>query len=502
MKKILMVILDGFGVRSEKEGNAILSAHMPSFNYLLKNYPWTTLKASEKWVGLPEGQFGNSEVGHTTIGAGKVIKSKMNIINDALDDKTLINDPKFVKLINNAMSGSSLHLMGLISDGRVHSDIMYIKRIITYLKSLDLGNVYIHVITDGRDTRIDSAYKYIKEIEDLISDKPNFKIVSISGRYYAMDRDKNYDRVEKYYNTVVYGEGIKIDNISDYLSKSYSEKVYDEFIVPALINEEGLIKENDSLLWLNFRPDRAREILHALSDDDFKPFKVKKLNLTMLTFFPVEDNLNIPYLYPDVLGGGITLGKYLSSLNMTQARIAETEKYAHVTYYFDGGYEGKLKGADYFLLDSLDVPTYDMKPEMRAYDICDKVLESMDKGYDFILVNFANSDMVGHTGNFKATVKALEDLDNCLGKIINKLDIDNYTMFLLADHGNADYMIDDEGSPVTSHSIYPVPFIITDKSISLNPGSLADVAPTMLCYLGLDIPSEMKNSKVLIGKIE
>ncbi len=502
MKKILMVILDGFGVRSEKEGNAILSAHMPSFNYLLKNYPWTTLKASEKWVGLPEGQFGNSEVGHTTIGAGKVIKSKMNIINDALDDKSLINDPKFVKLINNAMSGSSLHLMGLISDGRVHSDIMYIKRIITYLKSLELGNVYIHVITDGRDTKIDSAYKYIKEIEDLISDKPNFKIVSISGRYYAMDRDKNYDRVEKYYNTVVYGEGVKIDNIGDYLSKSYSEKVYDEFIVPALINEEGLIKENDSLLWLNFRPDRAREILHALSDDDFKPFKVKKLNLTMLTFFPVEDNLNIPYLYPDVLGGGITLGKYLSSLNMTQARIAETEKYAHVTYYFDGGYEGKLKGADYFLLDSLDVPTYDMKPEMRAYDICDKVLESMDKGYDFILVNFANSDMVGHTGNFKATVKALEDLDNCLGKIINKLDMDNYTMFLLADHGNADYMIDNEGSPVTSHSIYPVPFIITDKSISLNPGSLADVAPTVLCYLGLDIPSEMKNSKVLIGKIE
>lgn len=503
MKKVITVILDGFGTRDSEIGNAVKLANMPNYNRLLNEFPNSLLNASEEWVGLPKGQFGNSEIGHMTIGAGKLIKSKINVINESLSNYEFENNPVFNSVIHHVkQNNSALHLMGLVSDGGVHSNIDYFKKIIKILKLKEINNVYFHVITDGRDTGIDSGLGYIKELETLFNEVGFGKIVSISGRYYAMDRDKKYDRTRKYYDSVVYGHGTENNNVENAIKEQYNQNVFDEFIPPILIDREGLIKENDGLFWLNFRPDRAIQILTALTNRDFNEFATKQFhNLKVISMFPTAESVKCEYIFEDISEGGLSLGKYFAELDMTQARIAETEKYAHVTYYFDGGVDQKLPGADYFLFESPKVATYDLEPTMRAKDITLKAMECMGKDYDFILLNYANPDMVGHTGIISATIEALEYVDACLGKLIESAENNFYTVFLLADHGNSDYMLDEEGNPVTTHSLSKVPFIITNQDIKLKDGSLPDVAPTILSYMDIAIPEEMKNSKVLFEEL-
>ncbi len=503
MKKILTIILDGFGVRESEVGNAVKMANMPNYNYLLENYPNSLLQASESAVGLSDGQFGNSEVGHLTIGAGRVIKSKNSIINESIISDDFEHNETFINVINHVkQNNSTLHLMGLVSDGGVHSHIDYIKEIIKILQLKEITNVSFHAITDGRDTKVDQGINYLREIEELLSSTGVGKIVSISGRYYAMDRDKKYERTKEYYDAVVNNLGRKYNSVEEAINSFYQREIYDEFIPPIIIDENKLIKSNDGLLWLNYRPDRAIQILTSLTNKEFNGFVLSELNnLKVITMFPTAESVIAEHIFPDVSESGTSLGRYLSQLGLAQGRVAETEKYAHVTYYFDGGVDQKLPGAEYHLLNSPKVATYDETPEMRAVDITKKVIECMEKDLNFILVNYANPDMIGHTGIISSTVKALEIVDECLGKIIEAATNNFYTIILLSDHGNADYMLDENGNPVTSHSLSKVPFVITDKKLKLKNGTLADVAPTILNYMDIAIPDEMKKSQILIEKI-
>lgn len=503
MKKILTIILDGFGIRDSEIGNAIKMAKMPNYNFLMENYPHSFLGASEAAVGLPSGQFGNSEIGHLTIGAGRVIKSKIGVIGESLAKDAFEQTETFNNLIHHIKQNNSvLHLMGLVSDGGVHSNIDYFKEIIKILQLKEIKNVCFHAITDGRDTKVDEGINYLKDLEQVLTSTGVGKIVSISGRYYAMDRDKKYERTKEYYDAIVNGLARRSTDVETAMSGYYSREIYDEFIPPILIDEDGKIKDNDGLLWLNFRPDRAIQILTSLTNKEFDGFNHTIVNnLKVVTMFPTAETVIADNIFPDISENGTSLGRYFSELGLTQGRIAETEKYAHVTYYFDGGIDQKLPGAEYYLLPSPKVATYDLSPEMRTVDITKKVVSCMEKDLDFILVNYACPDMLGHTGIIEATVKSLEILDECLGKIIKSAETNFYTIILLSDHGNADYMVDESGNPVTSHSISKVPFIITDKKIKLKDGILADVAPTILSYMDIAIPNEMENSKVLFEKI-
>lgn len=503
MKKILTIILDGFGVRESEIGNAIKMAKMPNYNFLIDNYPHSQLGASEAAVGLPEGQFGNSEIGHLTIGAGRVIKSKIGIISEALAKDELEQTDVFNSVIHHVKQNNSvLHLMGLVSDGGVHSQISYFKDIIHILQLKEIKNVCFHAITDGRDTKVDQGINYLKELEQVLTATGVGKIVSISGRYYAMDRDKKYERTKEYYDAIVNRLARRSTDIETALNGFYAKEIYDEFIPPILIDEEGTIKSNDGLLWLNFRPDRAIQILSSLTNKEFDGFNLTEIdNLKVVTMFPTAESVKAEYIFPDISENGISLGKYFAELGLTQGRIAETEKYAHITYYFDGGVDQKLPGAEYFLLQSPKVSTYDLSPEMRASDITKKVILCMEKDLDFILVNYANPDMLGHTGIIEATIKSLEILDECLGEVIRAAENNFYTIILLSDHGNADHMLDELGKPITSHSLSKVPFIITDNKIKLKDGTLADVAPTILSYMDIAIPNEMADSKVIFEKI-
>ncbi|NLA32534.1 MAG: 2,3-bisphosphoglycerate-independent phosphoglycerate mutase [Mollicutes bacterium] len=500
MKKVLMIILDGFGIREEELGNAVKMANMPNFQRLLSEYPNTLLEASEEAVGLPKGQFGNSEIGHLTIGSGKVTKSKIKIINDSLASDELEQNKVFNDLVAHVKErDSALHLMGLVSDGGVHSHLDYFKQIIHILKLKEVKKVYFHVITDGRDTKVDSGINYVNELKSVLEENNVGEIVSLSGRYYAMDRDKKYDRTKLYYDVITGQKVVNAPDACKCIDACYEKEIFDEFIPPLLMNKEGVIKDNDGLFWLNFRPDRAVQILTSLTNPEFNEFPtVKYQNLKVITMFPTAESVKANYIFEDVSEGGLSLGKYFSELELTQARIAETEKYAHVTYYFDGGVDQRLKNAKYYLIPSPKVATYDQEPEMKAREITEQVIKCMEDDRDFILVNFANPDMVGHTGIISATIKALEVLDECLGKIVEEVENNFYTLFLLSDHGNADLMLDDVGNPVTTHSLSKVPFIITDKELKIKEGTLADVAPTILSYMDIAIPEEMKNSKVLI----
>lgn len=500
MNKVLTIIFDGFGIRDEELGNAVKMANMPNFKRLMSEYPNTQLSASEEAVGLPKGQFGNSEIGHLTIGSGKVIKSKIKVINDSLANDEFEQNEIFNELVAHVkQNNSTLHLMGLVSDGGVHSHLEYFKQIIHILKLKEVKKVYFHVITDGRDTKIDSGVGYVQELKELLTEIGLGSIASVCGRYYAMDRDKKYDRTKLYYDMIVNQKGIVFENAIDCINACYKKEIYDEFIPPILLEKEGVIKENDGLFWLNFRPDRSIQILTALTNQDFNEFSTAKFNnLKVITMFPTAESVLAKNIFSDVAEGGLSLGKYFSELEMTQARIAETEKYAHVTYYFDGGVEQRLKNAKYYLIPSPKVATYDKEPAMKAKEITDQVIKCMQEDKDFILVNYANPDMVGHTGIISATIQSLEILDECLGRIIEEVENNFYTLFLLSDHGNADLMLDDIGNPVTTHSLSKVPLIITDKELKLKEGTLADVAPTILSYMDIAIPEEMKQSKILI----
>lgn len=495
MKPILLCILDGVGIRKSKDGNALNKANTPNLNKLFSEFPYSILKASEEAVGLPKGQMGNSEVGHINIGTGRIPMLSLNIINEALKKEKVKENKEYKDLIKHIKKyNSNLHICGLLSDGGIHSHIDHLLKLIDILKDENI-NVYYHIFTDGRDTKEKEALKFINKLEEKIKETNLGEIATISGRYYAMDRDNRWDRIEKTYK-VMTEEG-NIYNIENKIKEEYQENITDEFIKPFKTNKIT-IKENDGILVFNFRPDRLRELFTALTNPSFNEFERKYIkNLKLVTMMPVDKDVIYTSLFnhPKITN---YLGEVLAKNNLKQLRIAETEKYAHVTYFFDGENKTKLKNCDQILIPSPKVKTYDLKPEMSAYEITDTLIDKL-KDYDVVILNFANGDMVGHTGNFEATVKAIEAIDNCIGKIYKKIKELNGTLIITADHGNCDYMQDDNKDIITSHSISPVPFLITDKNIQLTNGKLADIAPTILTLLNIKLPKEM-TGEILIMK--
>ena len=500
MKKVIMVILDGFGLNDLENGNAIKAANMETFNNLFKEYPHSVLQASGEYVGLPDDQFGNSEVGHLTIGAGRRIKQDLLKANELLGSPSIEQNDKLIELVNHTINNNStLHLCGLVSDGRVHSDIKYMKNILGHLKNMGVKKVKFHAITDGRDTKVDSSIGYLTELENVMKALNIGKISTVCGRYYAMDRDNKWERTKVYTDLLLKGVGIKIRTFKTGIEACYKKNLTDEFLPPLILDEDATIKNNDAFLWLNFRGDRSRQILTVLKNEDFQEYKVKKmdnLKILAITDVPGAKLTNKEYLIENE--EIYSLGVYLSDLGLRQARIAETEKFAHVTYFFNGGGKVKIKGCDNFLIPSKKVKTYDLTPNMSALEVTEQVLKCLEKDYDFILVNFANPDMLGHTGVIDATVNGLKTIDECLSRIVEAVDNNFYKLIITADHGNCDEMIRKDGSISTTHSIYPVPFILRDKHVSLkHKGDLTEIAPTILKYMDIAIPSEMKDTKTL-----
>ena len=494
MKKVLLCVLDGVGLSKIKDGNALINANKPNIDYLMKEYPNKGINASGTFVGLPDGQMGNSEVGHLTIGAGRIIYQSLELINRAIKDESFYSNESFLNAIRHAKENNSkLHIMGLLSDGGVHSHINHIKALLKLCKREDFSNVYFHIFTDGRDTFKESSISYIDDLNNEINELGIGKICTISGRYYAMDRDKRWDRLKKCYDVIVNNTGNKCDDYKKYITDSYEKGITDEFIEPVIIDESGKIEENDSIIWANFRPDRAIQILRSLVDPNFDGFDRKIFNnLYLTTMMYVSDDVKSDIAFKKEIIDN-TLGIYLSKLGKKQLRIAETEKYAHVTYFFDGGRDLDLNLCDRVLIPSPKVATYDLKPEMSAREITSNLLEKMDNNYDFIFLNFANGDMVGHTGNYDMTKKAIETIDEMIGKLYKKCVEDEYLFIITADHGNAEEMIDETGNVVTSHTTNLVPFIVTDKNLNIdNVNKLSDIAPFVLNYMNLNLPDEMK----------
>ena len=494
MKKVLLCVLDGVGLSKIKDGNALINANKPNIDYLMKEYPNKGINASGTFVGLPDGQMGNSEVGHLTIGAGRIIYQSLELINRAIKDESFYSNESFLNAIRHAKENNSkLHIMGLLSDGGVHSHINHIKALLKLCKKEDFSNVYFHIFTDGRDTFKESSISYIDDLNNEINELGIGKICTISGRYYAMDRDKRWDRLKKCYDVIVNNTGNKCDDYKKYITDSYEKGITDEFIEPVIIDDSGKIEENDSIIWANFRPDRAIQILRSLVDPNFDGFDRKIFNnLYLTTMMYVSDDVKSDIAFKKEIIDN-TLGIYLSKLGKKQLRIAETEKYAHVTYFFDGGRDLDLNLCDRVLIPSPKVATYDLKPEMSTREITSNLLEKMDNNYDFIFLNFANGDMVGHTGNYDMTKKAIETIDEMIGKLYKKCVEDEYLFIITADHGNAEKMIDENGNVVTSHTTNLVPFIVTDKNLNIdNVNKLSDIAPFVLNYMNLNLPDEMK----------
>ena len=493
MKKVFTLIMDGFGYREETKGNAIWAANPNNFKNFFQKYPHTLLDASGKPIGLEENQFGNSEIGHMTIGAGRIVKSPKKLADEYLSTN------KIDEIINNIDKNRRIHFMGLFSDGLVHSDIKHFKIVFDKLADAGFKNIYFHLISDGRDTGSKDFLNYYHELNNWFNEKGCGVVSTICGRYYAMDRDKKWDRTSIYYNLITGGIGYRMNSVEEVVNAFYNQDVTDEFLKPIIVDKNGLIKDGDVLFWMNYRTDRAKQIIGSLVNKNFNAFQHYSYpNLEVYTLVKIDKDI-----HTNVLNDNATinnpLGRYLSDLGLTQARIAETEKYAHVTYFFDGEYEGNLEGCNKFLIPSPKVATYDLKPEMSIVDVTKRVIASMEEDYDFILCNFANPDMVGHTGNYEATIRAIMAVDICLGKLIEKAEENFYTVFLLADHGNADTMIDDSGNPVTTHSMEKVPFVISDPKVKLKSyGTLADVAPTILSYMDIAIPKEMNEKGSLI----
>ena len=496
MKKILTIILDGFGYREEEKGNAILAAHMKTFTELWNKYPHALLEASEEAVGLSKGQAGNSEVGHMTIGAGRLLKQSEMLVNDFLKDPDMEN-ANVIKLLEN--KDKDIHIMGLCSDGNIHAGVDDFLSMYKFLIDNGFTKIHFHLITDGRDTGVHDAMKYINMIKDIIIEYGVGDVVSICGRYYAMDRDENWDRTKAYYNLVVGGKGLSSINIEKSINSSYEKGITDEFIKP-IICSKNTIKNGDIIMWMNYRADRAKQILSSIVNwSTFEGFSTENMKDTLVfSFLPVDKKIKTYNLIEPVVVKN-SLGLYLSELDFTQARIAESEKFPHVTYFFDGGVDGKIKGCDKFHIPSPNVATYDLKPEMSCVEVTKRVILSMNNDYDFILVNFANPDMVGHTGNMDAATKACMAVDMCLNKIMEKAEDNFYKVVILADHGNADIMINDDGSICTTHTTSVIPFILCDEKVKLQKtGSLVNVAPTILDYMDIAIPKEMEGTESLI----
>lgn len=511
-KTTVLMVLDGFGLTDETEGNAVLLSKKPNLDKIMATYPWEKGEASGLSVGLPEGQMGNSEVGHTNIGAGRIIYQELTRITKSIKDGDFFENEALLNAVNNCKTNNSaLHFCGLLSDGGVHSHIEHLYGLLELAKVNGLTKVYIHAFMDGRDTAPTSGKNFISELQSKIDEIGVGKIATISGRFYAMDRDKRWERVEKAYLALAMGEGEKTNNPLACIEEAYKNDITDEFIIPTVVQENNKpvapIEPNDSVIFFNFRPDRARELTTAFCDPNFDGFNRAKgqykLNFVCFTEYDEQTpNKEIAFKSENLEN---TLGQHLSSLGLTQLRMAETEKYPHVTFFFNGGKEEPFEGEDRILVPSPKVLTYDLKPEMSAFELTEKLLESIkSKKYDFILVNYANPDMVGHTGVIEAAVKAIETVDKCVGEVLDAvLEIDGQ-MFICADHGNCDKLIDyTTKESFTAHTTNPVPFIIVNnenvKGVRKG-GKLCDIAPTVLDMMGLDKPEQMTGESLIIKK--
>ena len=500
-KPLVLMILDGFGI-APKEGNAIVAASTPNLDRILKENPVTKIGASGLDVGLPDGQMGNSEVGHTNIGAGRIVYQELTRITKSAEEGDMEKNPALLNAMQSAKeNGKALHFMGLLSDGGVHSHNTHLYALLKMAKSLGLEKVFVHCFLDGRDVPPSSGKDYVKELMEKLSEIGVGKVATVMGRYYAMDRDNRWERVEKAYAAMVYGEGLRADCPVCAVQHSYDENVTDEFVVPTVVDGAQPIESGDSVIFYNFRPDRAREITRTLVDPDFTGFERKKgffpLNYVCMTQYDATmPNVDVAYK-PESLEN--TFGEYLSKNDLTQLRIAETEKYAHVTFFFNGGVEKLYPGEDRILVKSPAVATYDLQPEMSAYEVTDKMVEAVRSGkYDALILNYANCDMVGHTGVFEAAVKAVEAVDTCIGRVEAAVKEMGGCILLTADHGNADRMVDDDGTPFTAHTTNPVPFCVINHPCELREGGrLADIAPTMLKVLGLPQPAEMTGESII-----
>lgn len=500
-KPLILMILDGFGIAPES-GNAIKAAKKPNIDKLFAENPITQIGASGMDVGLPDGQMGNSEVGHTNIGAGRIVYQELTRITKTINEDKLKDNEAIVSAMDKALeNGTALHLMGLLSDGGVHSHNTHLYGILELAKKKGLEKVYIHAFLDGRDVPPSSAADFVQACVDKTEEIGVGKIATVMGRYYAMDRDNRWERVEKAYTAMVYGEGVEAECPVCAVKNSYKEDVTDEFVVPSVVKGGATIQPNDSVIFFNFRPDRAREITRTLVDPDFNGFERKNgffpVNFVCMTQYDATmPNVDVAFK-PQVLTN--TLGEYISDKGMAQLRIAETEKYAHVTFFFNGGVEKQYPGEDRILVKSPSVATYDLQPEMSAYEVTDKLVPAIKSGkYDMIILNFANCDMVGHTGVFDAAVKAVEAVDECVGKVVDAIKEMGGVALITADHGNADKMVDTDGEPFTAHTTNPVPFCVIGYDCELKDGGrLADIAPTMLQILGLPQPEEMDGTSLI-----
>ena len=509
-KLTMLMILDGFGENPNNEGNAVNLAKKPNIDKLRKICPVSHIDASGAAVGLPDGQMGNSEVGHTNIGAGRIVYQKLTKITKSIEDGDFFSIPEFTEAIENVKKNNSkLHIMGLLSDGGVHSHQRHLYGLLELAKRKGLdNNVFIHAFMDGRDTLPASGEGYIQELQEKMKEKDVGKIATLSGRYYAMDRDKRWDRVEKAYNALVKGEGVLAKDPIQAIEESYQQEIFDEFVVPTVItdaNDQPLakIESGDSVIFFNFRPDRARQLTRAIVDDKFDGFKTDKLDIDFVCMTEYDDTMpNVKIAFkPEELTN--TFGEVVSKLGKKQLRIAETEKYAHVTFFFNGGREEPYPGEDRILVNSPKVATYDLQPEMSAYEVTEKVVEAINsEKYDTIILNFANTDMVGHTGNIDAAIKAVEAVDKCVGEIVEAVQKQNGVLLITADHGNAEQMIDYQtGEPLTSHTTNLVPLILVGmENVELKDGRLCDLTPTMLDIMEEQKPKEMTGESLLIRK--